>query len=368
MPARWLSFTSTSSDSDPRWFTPPPARTAAFSSERRPGSVLRVSSTRTRSPAASTNRWVAVATPDRWHRKLSAVRSPVSTDRNEPGDRTDLGARAREPAVVDQPVDLHGGVELGEHLGGARGACDDAFAAHDDLGDGPRVARHERGGDVAERAEILRQRAARPRRGCRRPGRRTSSSRSSPLGRQEPDEVGLGVAREHEPAEELRRRRGEVGPGVRAARLATRGRPSAPSAVLTARRFASSTSVGTIDASATAARSRLSALRTTPASRVMIRCSSSRIGAPAGESGAGTTSGRTGSEVDPAEHTGGVRRVLAPRDRLDARAPRTPGSPSSEFDARRFAPWTPVHAASPHAQRPGRVVAPSRSVQTPPHR
>ena len=44
-------------------------------------------------------------------------------------------------------------------------------------------------------------------------------------------------------------------------------------------------------------------------------------------------------------------------------------SPSSnEFDARRLAPCTPVHAASPHAQSPGNVAAPSRSVHTPPER
>ena len=41
---------------------------------------------------------------------------------------------------------------------------------------------------------------------------------------------------------------------------------------------------------------------------------------------------------------------------------------SSEFDARRFAPCTPLHAVSPHAQRCGRVDAPSRSVTTPPDR
>ena len=46
MPARWLSFTSTPSERLPRWFVPPPARTAAFSRARRPGVVLRVSSTR----------------------------------------------------------------------------------------------------------------------------------------------------------------------------------------------------------------------------------------------------------------------------------------------------------------------------------
>ena len=36
-PPRWLSLTSTASDRLPRWLTPPPARTAAFSSARSPG-------------------------------------------------------------------------------------------------------------------------------------------------------------------------------------------------------------------------------------------------------------------------------------------------------------------------------------------
>ena len=39
---------------------------------------------------------------------------------------------------------------------------------------------------------------------------------------------------------------------------------------------------------------------------------------------------------------------------------------SSEFDASRLAPCTPVQATSPAAQSPGRAVAPSRSVTTPP--
>ena len=50
-----------------------------------------------------------------------------------------------------------------------------------------------------------------------------------------------------------------------------------------------------------------------------------------------------------------------------ARAPNTMPS-SSEFDARRLAPWTPVHATSPAAHRPGSAVAPSRSVRMPPQR
>ncbi len=104
MPARWLSFTSTKSDSEPRWFTPPPARTAAFSSARSPGSVLRVSQTRAGRRRPRTKRRVAVATPERWQRKLSAVRSPVSTDRERPAHRTELGAGADRVAVVDEPI------------------------------------------------------------------------------------------------------------------------------------------------------------------------------------------------------------------------------------------------------------------------
>ncbi|GIW74871.1 MAG: hypothetical protein KatS3mg103_1393 [Phycisphaerales bacterium] len=45
-PARWLSLISTASYSPMRWFVPPPHRTAYFSSCRRPGVVLRVSTTR----------------------------------------------------------------------------------------------------------------------------------------------------------------------------------------------------------------------------------------------------------------------------------------------------------------------------------
>ena len=41
----WLSLTSAASDSDMRWLTPPPQRTANFSRARSPGVVLRVSRT-----------------------------------------------------------------------------------------------------------------------------------------------------------------------------------------------------------------------------------------------------------------------------------------------------------------------------------
>ena len=57
-------------------------RTAYFSSARRPGVVLRVSRTIAPVPArASAQRRVSVATPERWHSKLSADRSAVSSSR-----------------------------------------------------------------------------------------------------------------------------------------------------------------------------------------------------------------------------------------------------------------------------------------------
>ena len=52
---------------------------------------------------------------------------------------------------------------------------------------------------------------------------------------------------------------------------------------------------------------------------------------------------------------------------ISAAALRPKTAPSkSEFDARRFAPWTPLDATSPTAKSPGIVVCPTRSVQTPP--
>ena len=93
-----------------------------------------------RSPAASTKRRVAVATPERWHRKLSAVRSPVSTDRSGPRHLADLGARARRRRRrrrSQSTCTLR--VELREHLGRARGAGEHAVGAGDDVGDGARV-------------------------------------------------------------------------------------------------------------------------------------------------------------------------------------------------------------------------------------
>ncbi len=84
--ATWLSLIRAASDSDIRWLTPPPQRTAYFSSARRPGVVLRVSLIARRVPAtASAHCRVRVATPDRWHSRFSAVRSAVRIGRDRAG-------------------------------------------------------------------------------------------------------------------------------------------------------------------------------------------------------------------------------------------------------------------------------------------
>src|SRR6266700_1127053 len=83
--AMWLSLISMASSRPKRWLKPPPQRTAYFSSARSPGVVLRVQQMRVRVPAMRrTNSWVAVATPERWPRKLSATRSAASTVRAGP--------------------------------------------------------------------------------------------------------------------------------------------------------------------------------------------------------------------------------------------------------------------------------------------
>jgi len=86
IPPRWLSLISIQSERLPRWLRPPPARTAAFASERIPGTVLRVSHTRPSPPseAFDTNAAVSVAMPDRCPRKFNAVRSPLSSDASRP--------------------------------------------------------------------------------------------------------------------------------------------------------------------------------------------------------------------------------------------------------------------------------------------
>ena len=72
-----------------------------------------------------------------------------------------------------------------------------------------------------------------------------------------------------------------------------------------------------------------------------------------------------GTSTDLNSELGALNSELSWRTVSPALAPKT--SPSSrEFDARRFAPWTPVQATSPAAYSPCTVLRPQRSVRMPP--
>ena len=97
---------------------PPPARTAAFSSERNPGVVFRVSQIRWRDwprgrPPQSG--WAVVATPERWQRKLRAVRSAVSQRPKRALDRPStplppISLPSARPGHLEIRIDLEGGL------------------------------------------------------------------------------------------------------------------------------------------------------------------------------------------------------------------------------------------------------------------
>ena len=163
VPARWLSLTSTASERPTRWLVPPPARTAAFSSWRKPGVVLRVSSTSTDgllSCAAATNCAVSVAMPERCPRKFSAVRSAVRMGRKRAGHLQQGGSGLERVAVLGPPLEREPGPEPAERRVGRRPA-----GQHAGLAGPQRVVRrgrvgHERRGHVAVGTEVLGQGAA----------------------------------------------------------------------------------------------------------------------------------------------------------------------------------------------------------------
>ncbi|MNJ60642.1 hypothetical protein D3C77_563900 [compost metagenome] len=83
--AMWFSLIRKASNSPMRWLWQPPQVTAYFCARRRPGRVLRVSSSLTWvSATLSAKNCAWVATPESSCRKFSALRSPVSNERAGP--------------------------------------------------------------------------------------------------------------------------------------------------------------------------------------------------------------------------------------------------------------------------------------------
>ncbi len=113
--ARWLSLMSTASKRPIRWFSPPPQRTAYFSSNRQPGSVFRVSRIDAFVPAtAATYRAVRVATPLRCWRKFRAVRSKASSVRIRPAT-----SAITSPGTTDVPSSTSGFQPLSSSISNA---------------------------------------------------------------------------------------------------------------------------------------------------------------------------------------------------------------------------------------------------------
>src|SRR6478609_4406392 len=289
-------------------------------------------------------------------------RAQVARDRRQPLVRLHGLAVARVPHQRDGRVDLH------EHLGRGCDAREHAVAAGHDVGGAGRVLGDRRDrGEVAEAPEVLRQR---PRDQVPKPrGRRVvvagprahaGTSAGSGTNSSGPPRVTNRPASASDVSGKSRR--------VCVPRLSSRTCADATSARATVSRLRNSwvatSRASTSTATVAATVSRLAASRRTPAPTVIACCSSSRVIVL----------------TDPALSSGATTRVSIPRmtpvgsgASLPARIASTMRGAktrpsSSELEARRFAPWTPEQAASPHDQSPGMVDAPSRSATIPPER
>ena len=97
-----------------------------------------------------------MAIPERWPRKLSAVRSAVTSDRRGPERcRRPAPGSSGPPSADRSSRDLHRRIDLGVGLLGATGACEPAVAARHEPGRGLRPGRKQRRGQVAEWKEVL---------------------------------------------------------------------------------------------------------------------------------------------------------------------------------------------------------------------
>src|SRR5581483_1996990 len=237
------------------------------------------------------------------------------------GGAGDLGKDYRDVcdrgALLELRLERHGGVERAEDRVDDRNAADDARLLEQQLGATARVLGNERlrrGVAAAEilgesrgddAVDVLRGQLHRSSAGSR-PGWTTKWPASSPLS------TGKS-SRKWTP------------------RLSSRASPDA------ATRRASG-------CGASSRRVRPGALRISPASR------------HSASPGISPSSDNLSQALSKAGPSSAARPARRPKTRHSRR----------EFEASRFAPWTPVAAHSPAAKRPGRVDRPSRSVRMPP--
>ena len=144
----WLSLTSAASDSDIRWLTPPPQRTAYFSSARRPGVVLRVSRTAAPVPVdrvdpAAGQRRDAGEVAEQVQRGALGGEQGAGAARSRSAARRRGATRSPSARGVRRRRRPHRADDLEDRLGD-RQPGDDAGGAGDEVGGRALVGRHGR--------------------------------------------------------------------------------------------------------------------------------------------------------------------------------------------------------------------------------
>ena len=363
-PARWLSLSRMPSESEPRWLAPPPARTAAFSRARRPGVVLRVSRMRAVGPAASTKRRVRVATPERWPSRLRAVRSAVSTDASGPLDPARTCPASSSIAVGRRPAAPRSRGRRRRRSRWRQPAGQHARGSGDQGGGRPSAAAGTR---LAVTSPKTPRSSARARATTSRTAVTGGSSQLAVIARTDgkrPRTVAGKSSRGVRPGSPPGPWPPRPGPGP--PRPGWRARPGPGG------------HGGDLVRGRRPARRRV---RTTPAPRSWPAAAAPRP--LAGSAGLVATAGPDGWEASAPpiapgsdrvrrEGRGGGRRSrrapLSPRARLRRPGPRTPCPRAASS---RPGGWRRGRPCRPPRRRPtgpGRAVAPSRSVRTPPHR
>ena len=342
-----------------------------------------------RAPRRRTAR-VSVATPDRWQRKLSAVRSAVRIERSGARHLHDRGAGRHLAAVGDVPDDARPRGRPARRprartarpattpscrghareLGGRRRPGTSA-AVRSPSGRGPRPGPAPRRRATAPGVRHGSVRVGRLRRSRRARGRRVPVDDAAA-----PRRVGVGVVAPGVGARGSRSapQRGASSAPARRQRLASS--PAPPGAGGRAERRRASPTTASARRASDAARAAPRRPRSWPAAACRAAWPRRR------RTGAASRSARTRSRrpaaarrrrtdtatrspsigASPQDGRAARRSVLGarrrpPRCASASRAPNTMPS-SSEFDARRLAPCTPVQATSPTAHSPGSALRP----------
>ena len=300
----WLSLTIATSYRPIRLLVPPPARTAYFSRIRRPGVVLRVSSTMAPVPAsASAQARVWVATPDSRQSRFSAVRSAVSSARVGPVTVASTSPRATRSPSWTSAVDERSAVPPPARSNTAAATASPATTPSARATRSP--SRVWSAGMVATAGHVEPVRPAGPR-PARWP-RSADRAGSSPAARR-PSTVDCSIARSGSPSRsagsQLSSAAGRPIPASRwpshsssavgkssrqwQPRVSSRRRaPRRPAPMATVTRLVASQAAGPrrgpvarrARSASPAVAASDSALRSTPAPRVIARCSGARISA-----------------------------------------------------------------------------------------